>query len=97
MTQIARRAVIRGRVQGVSFRAWTVDAARRLGLEGWVRNNPDGAVELLAQGEGDRVAALLEACRQGPPAARVTGIKAEAVAPPARLPDGAPLSGFRQV
>lgn len=97
MTEIARRAVIRGRVQGVSFRAWTVRTARSLGLEGWVRNNPDGSVELLAQGEGGRVAALLEACREGPPAARVTGIEAEAVTPPARLPDGGALSGFRQV
>lgn len=49
----ARRLTVRGRVQGVGFRAWTVREAKALGLDGWVRNRRDGTVEVLACG-GDR-------------------------------------------
>ena len=65
------RVVIRGRVQGVGYRAWTEYTALELGLEGWVRNRSDGTVEALFTGPADDVAAMLEACRQGPPGARV--------------------------
>ncbi|HEX2552837.1 MAG TPA: acylphosphatase [Microvirga sp.] len=58
--------VIRGRVQGVGFRAWTQHQAQLRGLEGWVRNRRDGAVEALLSGPGDAVDAMLDACRQGP-------------------------------
>jgi acylphosphatase len=68
------RAIVTGRVQGVGYRASTVDEARAYGLTGWVRNLPDGAVELEAQGDEARVTALLAWCAQGPPAARVTGV-----------------------
>ena len=68
------RAIVTGRVQGVGFRASTVDAATHLGLTGWVRNLADGAVELEAQGSESAVAALLAWCANGPPAARVTGV-----------------------
>ncbi|MCC6272820.1 MAG: acylphosphatase [Deltaproteobacteria bacterium] len=69
------RAVIRGRVQGVFYRAWTQQTARSLGLKGWVRNLPDGSVELLAQGAAEPLGELLRLCRQGPPAARVAAVE----------------------
>ncbi len=65
------RVVIHGRVQGVWFRGWTVEEARARGLNGWVRNRRDGTVEALFQGADPAVASMIEACRQGPPAARV--------------------------
>jgi acylphosphatase len=65
------RVVIRGRVQGVGYRAWTEDAAAERGIAGWVRNRLDGAVEALFAGMQDDVAAMIEACREGPPGARV--------------------------
>jgi len=68
------RVIVTGRVQGVGYRASTVDEAYRLGLTGWVRNLADGSVELEAQGDEPRVAALIAWCADGPPAARVTGV-----------------------
>ena len=70
-------ALIRGRVQGVFFRAWTQQEARRLGLTGWVRNLPDGGVELRAQGERAVLEKLLSLCRQGPPGAQVESVEPE--------------------
>jgi acylphosphatase len=68
---IARRYIVRGRVQGVGFR-WFVDhEARALGLAGWVRNNIDGTVEALAMGTPEQQAAFSSRLRQGPRAARV--------------------------
>lgn len=63
-----------GRVQGVYYRASTQAQAQALGLRGWVRNLPDGRVELRAQGTRGRVEALIDWCRKGPPAARVTSV-----------------------
>jgi acylphosphatase len=68
------RAIVTGRVQGVAFRASTVFEARAHGLTGWVQNLADGSVELEAQGDDDRVAALLAWCAHGPPAARVASV-----------------------
>jgi len=65
------RVLVRGFVQGVSFRAYTVDEARRLGVHGWVRNLPDGRVEAEAEGERAALEALVAFCRRGPPAAQV--------------------------
>jgi acylphosphatase len=65
---------ITGRVQGVGYRAWAIDTARQLGLRGWVRNRADGSVEAQATGEDDAVAAMIEACRAGPYAARVADV-----------------------
>lgn len=67
---------IRGRVQGVGYRAWTADEARRRGLEGWVRNRRDGSVEAVLSGAEDMVADMLAACRRGPPSARVDAVDA---------------------
>ncbi len=68
------RVVIRGRVQGVGYRAWTEYAALERGIAGWVRNRRDGAVEALFAGVRDDVCAMIEACRDGPPGARVQTI-----------------------
>lgn len=65
---------IRGRVQGVWFRAWTVEQATALGLDGWVRNRSDGSVEALFAGPADRVAEMVRRCRNGPPQARVDDV-----------------------
>ena len=66
-----RIVIVRGRVQGVGFRAWTEIAALERGIEGWVRNRRDGSVEALFVGPKDEVAAMIEDCRSGPPGARV--------------------------
>lgn len=58
--------MIRGRVQGVGFRAWTEVAALERGLQGWVRNRRDGAVEALFAGPADAVAAVVALCHRGP-------------------------------
>lgn len=71
---IRRRAVVGGRVQGVSFRYHTVDRASRRGLTGWVRNARDGGVELEVQGPDDEVRGLLDWVGEGPPHADVTSV-----------------------
>lgn len=65
------RLIIKGRVQGVWFRDSTRRQASRLGVRGWVRNLPDGSVEVLAEGPAQKVDKLVEWCHEGPPAARV--------------------------
>lgn len=70
-------AYVEGKVQGVYFRATARDRALDLGVVGWVRNLPDGRVELVAVGERDALDALAEFCHQGPPGARVTRVVAE--------------------
>jgi acylphosphatase len=74
MSDTICRVVIRGRVQRVGYRAWTEYTALELGLEGWVRNRSDGTVEAMFAGPANDVAAMLEACRLGPPGARVEAI-----------------------
>jgi acylphosphatase len=69
---------ISGRVQGVSFRFWTQNEAERLGLNGWVRNEPDGSVTALIAGPDAAVAAMLDAFWQGPRGAVVSDVVAEA-------------------
>jgi len=70
-------AVVTGRVQGVGFRAATVDAARGAGLGGWVRNLDDGAVEVEAEGPAEGVERLLAWLASGPPGARVDDVAVE--------------------
>ena len=67
--------VVRGRVQGVGFRYHAETVARRHGVTGWVRNLPTGEVEILARLDEARKAGFLAEIRQGPPAARVTGME----------------------
>lgn len=68
------RLQIFGRVQGVGYRAWTAQRARKLGLTGWVRNLTDGTVECLVQGPRADIEAMVAACHAGPPLARVTEV-----------------------
>ncbi|KAI3447565.1 hypothetical protein Pfo_004230 [Paulownia fortunei] len=69
------RVVIKGRVQGVFYRNWTVDNAKELGLKGWVRNRRDGSVEALFSGSPEKVQEMEQRCRRGPPDAMVTGLQ----------------------
>jgi len=70
-----RRVVVHGRVQGVFFRGSTVERAREVGVNGWVRNRPDGTVEAVFEGSEEQVAAMVGYCRQGPSWARVERIE----------------------
>jgi acylphosphatase len=79
VTVVARRAVVRGRVQGVGFRFFAERAAREMGIAGWVRNTPDGAVETFAEGEEQAVRAYLEKLKVGPRIAQVTALLEEEV------------------
>lgn len=75
--RIARRIHVRGQVQGVWFRAWTVEQAAELGLDGWVRNRQDGSVEAVAAGSAGKVEELIARCHRGSPAARVEAVIVE--------------------
>lgn len=66
---------IYGRVQGVSYRDWTVKAAQKLGITGWVRNRTDGTVEALVCGEEAAVGQLIQQCHKGPFLAKVDTIE----------------------
>jgi acylphosphatase len=79
----AAHLIITGRVQGVGYRDWLVKQARRLGLDGWVRNLGHNQVEALLAGETAAVAECLHACRRGPALAMVASIREEIAAPPA--------------
>ena len=85
----ARRFIVRGRVQGVGFRWFVEREAHILGVAGWVRNNADGGVEVLAQGAPDQLAGLRSRLREGPRAARVDAVEESEV------PSAAGLSSFR--
>ena len=81
----ALRFVVRGRVQGVGFRWFVEREAHVLGVSGWVRNNADGSVEVLAQGTRDQLLGLRSRLRQGPRAARVDAVEESEVGPVAGL------------
>lgn len=84
------RVVISGRVQGVWFRGWAIDEAAARGLRGWVRNRRDGTVEAVFAGAATAVEGMVEACRRGPPAARVAAVET--------YPDSEPVGpGFRHL
>lgn len=68
---------ITGRVQGVFFRAFVKDTAESLDLTGWVKNDSDGSVEAVAQGDDEALKKLVIACHKGPEAANVDSVKAE--------------------
>lgn len=80
---IARKFVVRGRVQGVGFRYFVAREAEALALAGSVRNLPDGSVEVLAHGDEAPIETLLGRLWQGPPLARVTAIDTSDAEPPA--------------
>jgi acylphosphatase len=82
--RLARRFLISGRVQGVGFRFFTEDAARREGLHGWVTNLPDGRVEIAVEGEAEALERFERHVRHGPPGARVEDVEIEDTAPSGR-------------
>ncbi len=84
-SQRSVQGVVRGRVQGVAYRASFQRLARSLGLTGWVRNQPDGSVAFLVQGELEDVQAMLSWAEQGPALARVDGVETTAVSHQADL------------
>jgi acylphosphatase len=86
---VARRYLVSGRVQGVGFRFFAQDTARREGVSGYVRNLPDGRVEVDVEGETEAVARLERALWNGPPGARVDDIATDVTTPQGRT------SGFR--
>jgi acylphosphatase len=71
----AKRYIVRGRVQGVGFRWFVDNEARQIGVAGWVRNNLDGTVEVLAMGTEQQLHALRSKLQKGPRAARVDEVK----------------------
>ena len=80
-----KRYLVRGRVQGVGFRWFVEREAHMLGIAGWVRNNHDGSVEVLAQGTRDQLSGLHSRLREGPRAARVDAVE---------VSDAPPVSGL---
>jgi acylphosphatase len=77
MSTAIRQVTIRGRVQGVGYRAWVDHHARNHNLEGWVRNRRDGSVEALFAGPDDTVSEMIARCRRGPSTARVEAVEDE--------------------
>jgi acylphosphatase len=81
----AKRFLVRGRVQGVGFRWFVEREAHILGIAGWVRNNADGSVEVLAQGTRDQISGLHSRLREGPRAARVDAVESIDARPAANI------------
>ena len=79
MTDVAKLVRVSGRVQGVGFRAWTKMRAFRLGLDGWVRNEPDGSVAALICGDAEKIERMLADLRDGPLGSDVSEVVAEDV------------------
>lgn len=79
--RVSRRFIVSGRVQGVGFRYFAADAARREGLSGHVRNLDDGRVEAVVEGEAEAVTRFERALRHGPSRARVEHVRVEEAAP----------------
>src|SRR5215813_5735591 len=84
-TSHARRFLVRGRVQGVGFRWFVEREAHILGIAGWVRNNADGTVEVLAMGTRDQLSGLRSRLQQGPRASRVDDVEESEARPIAGL------------
>lgn len=85
MSERRIRIIVEGYVQGVGFRWFTVRTARRLGINGWVRNNPDGTVEAVAEGDADSIRKFIGELRQGPMSSVVKDVRWE---------DGEPTGEF---
>ena len=81
--RVARRFIVSGRVQGVGFRYFAQDAARREGLHGYATNHDDGTVEVKAEGEAEALERFERALRRGPSRARVEGVLIDEIDPTA--------------
>ena len=90
-TTLTQHLLIRGHVQGVSYRWFMVQAAQQRGVRGWVRNRHDGCVEALVTGPADAVQSLIEWAHQGPPHARVDRVEVTSVPAPSE-----PFADFAQ-
>ncbi len=90
MEPIAKRLIVRGRVQGVGFRNFVLVHARRIGVDGFVRNRKDGSVEALCVGTEAQVQELIAACHEGPPASQVDSVDVESA-------QGITDKGFKQL
>jgi acylphosphatase len=77
MSGAIRHVTIKGRVQGVGYRAWVEHRAVAHSLEGWVRNRSDGSVEALFSGRADIVTDMVASCRRGPSSARIDVVREE--------------------
>lgn len=86
---IAKRLIVAGEVQGVGYRAWLIETARRLNVSGWVRNRKDGTVEALLAGDTAAVEECARLCRRGPRLAVVASVTEDM----AELPD---IPGFQK-
>ena len=82
MADISIKVVIEGRVQGIGFRWWITEWANARNLDGWVRNRHEGTVEALFHGAEESVRAMVEACNEGPPNARVRNVRQTEDEPP---------------
>lgn len=80
MMKVARRIIVHGMVQGVGFRYFVQRAGKRWGLSGDVRNKPDGAVEIIAEGDRERLEKFLEDVRHGPPMGYVERLEVAEIA-----------------
>lgn len=89
MADVESRAeiVITGRVQGVFYRSHAAEKARALGLSGWIRNEPDGSVRAVVEGESDRLRSFVAWCAAGPPDAVVADVAASYAAPTGEFAD----------
>jgi len=83
---VARRIVVSGRVQGVGFRWFVLERASLEGITGWVRNLPDGDVEVMAEGDAEAMDRFERAVRQGPRGARVDDVTTDTLTPTGRFP-----------
>jgi len=83
---IARRFLVSGRVQGVGFRWFVIEAASAEGITGWVRNSPDGTVEVVAEGDAESMERFERRVRRGPGRARVDDVTTDVLAPTGRFP-----------
>ena len=88
-------AFVSGRVQGVYYRSYAVDAARALGLVGWVRNIRGGRVEMVIEGEEDALREMLEWCWMGSPSSRVSDVASEWEEATGEFADFSVTYGFR--
>jgi acylphosphatase len=80
-TQMFRRYLITGRVQGVGFRWFVEREAQLIGVRGWVRNRDNGTVEVLASGSNEQLGSLYDKLKEGPRAARIDEVEVEEAAP----------------
>lgn len=81
---VARRFIVRGRVQGVGFRFFAEEAARHEGVSGWARNDFDGSVEIVAEGDHEAVVRFESKIRRGPAGARVERVTTDEIPPSGR-------------